>query len=234
MSLTIGIDDAGRGPVLGGMYLAGVLLEKTSEEFLKKHNVTDSKVLTQEVRVRLSKIIEESSSGFKVLRASPEEIDSAVSSGLNLNTLEAIKCAEIIDALNPGREKIRVIVDCPSVNTQSWSSDLKSYIKNLTNLEISCEHKADANHISVSAASILAKVAREEEVSKLKKAHGPIGSGYPSDPQTKEYLRDSGEKIADSGIVRKTWSTWRNLYPEDSPEIQKVKAGKDKKQKTLF
>ena len=84
-------------------------------------------------------------------------------------------------------------------------------------MEIHCEHKADFNHPSVSAASILAKVTREEEVAKIKKEYskyGDIGSGYPGDPKTKEFLKQHGRELENSGIFRKTWATWKTMFPE--------------------
>ncbi len=78
-----------------------------------------------------------------------------------------------------------------------------------------CEHKADVNHLSVSAASILAKVTREEEVEKLKKQYGDFGSGYPADPKVKEFLKTKGQELKHAGIFRKTWSTWKELYPDN-------------------
>ena len=88
-----------------------------------------------------------------------------------------------------------------------------SYIKNSENLKVSCEHKADANYLSVGAASILAKVTRENEVKKIKEQYGKVGSGYPSDPMTKEFLAKRGNELKDSGIFRKSWSTWKKMFP---------------------
>ena|SRR3989344_3754224 len=228
MTLTLGIDDAGRGPVIGSMILAGVLLDKNSETILKKYNITDSKLLTHPFRVSLAKLIKESALNFHIVKSTPEEIDSAVESKLNLNTLEAIKAAEIINALNDNKSKIQVIVDCPSVNTKKWRTTLISFIKHSENLNIKCEHKADFNHFSVSAASIIAKVTREEEVEKIKKQYGEIGSGYPSDPYTKDFLKTHGKSLSSSGIFRKSWATWKNMFPENSIDSKK------KGQSTLF
>jgi ribonuclease HII len=214
--LTIGIDDAGRGPLIGPMILAGVLLKKEQETELKKHNIRDSKIITQIERIALARIIKENSISQKVVTTLPEEIDNSLLSGTNLNTLEAIKTAKVINYLNTKeiqKEKVQVIVDCPSVNTRAWKETLIKYIKNKDNLKISCEHKADANHLSVGAASILAKVAREEEVAKIKKLYGHIGSGYPSDPDTQKFLKNHGKEFKDSGIFRKTWSTWKKMFP---------------------
>ncbi|MEI6849965.1 MAG: ribonuclease HII [archaeon] len=221
MTLILGIDDAGRGPLIGPMILAGVLIKKENESFLQKRGVNDSKKLTDNKRFELKDVIEGIVEGFKVVKTEAEDIDKSINSGVNLNTLEAIKCAEIINSLNNGNEKIKVIVDCPSVNTVAWRKTLIGYVKNNENLDISCEHKADANHISVSAASILAKCAREESVAELKKEfseYGDIGSGYPSDPYTKEFLKKHGEQLKDSGLFRKTWATWKTLFPGDNDQ----------------
>lgn len=219
MALILGIDDAGRGPLIGPMILAGVLMKKEDESFLKKKGVDDSKKIEHKVRIMLSDIIKQTAIDFYVVMAQADEIDFAIQNGTNLNTLEAIKTAEIINAINEGKEKIKVIVDCPSVNTSAWKKTLLKYIKNTENLDVHCEHKADANHVSVSAASIIAKVVREEEVAKLKskyKSYGDIGSGYPSDPATKVFLKKNGLELKESGIFRKSWATWKALFPEKS------------------
>jgi ribonuclease HII len=214
MALILGIDDAGRGPLIGPMILAGVLVNEKQEKILKKAGVKDSKQLSQVERVKLAAIIRENSISFKVVKSFPKEIDEAIFSKLNLNTLEAKKTAEIINSLNAGKEKIKVVVDCPSVNIKSWTATLEKFLKHPENLEISCEHKADVHHPTVSAASILAKVAREEEVEKIQKEFGNTGSGYPSDPVTKEFLRKNGKKFSNSGIFRKSWATWKAIFPE--------------------
>ena len=211
--LLLGINDAGRGPLIGSMFLAGVLIKAEQEKVLKAEGVNDSKQLLHPMRVKLSSIIEESSISYHVAETTATQIDHSINSGINLNTLEAIKAAEIINILNKGKEKIKVIIDCPSVNTKAWQATLLGYIKNPDNLEIACEHKADANYPVVSAASILAKVARENAVAELKKEYGSIGSGYPSDPVTIEFLKNNGNRLKDSGLFRKTWATWKSLFP---------------------
>ncbi len=218
MALILGIDDAGRGPLIGPMILAGVLLKKEDEKFLKSEGVADSKQLAHPVRVNLAGLIKDTAIDFKVVATSAEQIDHALHSGINLNVLEAIKTAEIINYLTEGKkEKIFVIVDCPSVNTKAWRATLLGYIKNPDNIDLHCEHKADVNHASVSAASILAKVAREEEIAKIRseyEKYGNIGSGYPSDPVTQAFLKKRGKELRDSGLFRKTWATWKELFPD--------------------
>ena len=188
--------------------------------------VKDSKQLTQKRREFLEEIIKEKSKGFEIVFITPEEIDASNREGIKLNEVEAFATAKIINKLNSasntGGAKIKVIVDCPSTSINKWRDFLKMHIKDLSNLEISCEHKADVNHISVSAASILAKAHREKEMEKLKKEYGPeIGSGYGADPMTKKFLAKNANNHKHHKIFRKTWSNWK-------------KANHDLGQKKLF
>ncbi|MFQ5531959.1 MAG: ribonuclease HII [Candidatus Nanoarchaeia archaeon] len=208
----LGIDDAGRGPVIGPMVLAGCLIDKKTEVEFKKLGVRDSKQLTQKRREYLANIVREKAETFEVVLSYPNEIDHSLGNGTNLNALEAIKTAEIINKINKGYKKIRVIVDCPSVSTVRWCDLLKTKIDNPETVDVKCEHKADKNHVSVSAASILAKSTREKEMDKLREKYGTgIGSGYTSDPATQKFLQKHAHKYHDHGIFRKTWETWRKV-----------------------
>jgi ribonuclease HII len=159
----------------------------------------------------LAEIIRSKAETFEVALSYPNEIDGENSKGTNLNILEAIKVAEIINKVNKGYSKIKVIIDCPSAGIKKWEDILKTKIENLSNLDISCEHKADRNHVSVSAASILAKSVREKEMALLKEKYGSaIGSGYCSDPVTIRFLEKNIQKYENEGLFRHTWSTWKN------------------------
>ncbi|MCK5624894.1 ribonuclease HII [Candidatus Pacearchaeota archaeon] len=216
--LELGIDDAGRGPVIGPMVLAGCLIdEKTARKF-KKLGVRDSKQLTSKRREFLTQKIKEEVISFEIVLADADEINKKQDSGTNLNMLEAIKTAKIINKINKEISlkdkseacKIKVVVDCPSTSIIKWRDFLMTKVKDLSNLDIVCEHKADKNHVSVSAASILAKSTREKEMDKLKKKYGEeIGSGYTSDPSTSKFLTKNVSKHKDSGIFRKNWITWK-------------------------
>ena len=214
--LILGIDDAGRGPVIGSMFISGVLLSVKQESLLLKAGVTDSKLIEHEKRIELSKLIKANSNANKVFEISAKKIDNSLSSGTNLNILEANYMAEVINSIAGKYKGIEVIIDCPSVNIESWKKILLKFVQHSA-LNISCEHKADMNHISVAAASILAKVKREEHMQKLKnqyKEYGNVGSGYPSDPITKIFLKENGMALKDTGIFRTTWLTWKRLFPD--------------------
>ena len=226
----LGIDDAGRGPVIGPMVLAGCLIDEKTEREFKRLGIKDSKQLTQKRREFLAEKIKAKAETFEIIIIPPRVIDGDSESRIKLNELEAIACAKIINRINkfmsqrdhsskddtavpPEGRKIKVIVDCPSTSIIKWQDFLKTKIKNLSNLEIFCEHKADKNHISVSAASVLAKCVREKEMAKLKEIYGDeIGSGYTSDLLTQKFIEKFAEKHKDKGIFRKTWITWKNAY----------------------
>lgn len=208
--LVLGIDDAGRGPVIGPMILAGCLVEEEAAKEFKKMGVKDSKQLTDKRREFLAEIIRKKAISFETVIIHPNEIDGKNSHGTNLNDVEAIACAEIINKINKGFKGIKVIIDCPSVSIEKWKNFLKTKIDDLSNLEIVCEHKADKNYVEVSAASILAKSAREKEMDILKEKYGEeMGSGYASDPNTCRFLEKYAKKHQESGIFRQTWETWK-------------------------
>jgi len=208
--LKLGIDDAGRGPVIGPMVLAGCLIDEKKATKFKKWGVRDSKQLTPKRREFLAQKIKDEAETFDVVLADADEINKKQDSGTNLNMLEAEKAAKIINKINKSNKKIKVIVDCPSISIVKWRDLLMTKIKDLSNLEIVCEHKADKNHVSVSAASILAKSAREKEMDKLKEKYGgEMGSGYTSDSKTSKFLTKNVNNHKNSGIFRKNWSTWK-------------------------
>ncbi len=208
--LTLGIDEAGRGPVIGPMVLAGCLIDDKTEAKFKKLGIKDSKQLTQKRREFLEQKIKEQAETFEIIVLHPEEIEETNRKKINLNALEAIACAGIINKINKGFSRIKVVVDCPSPSITKWQDFLKTKVKNLSNLGISCEHKADQNNISVSAASILAKCVREKEMTKLKEKYGNgVGSGYTSDLLTQRFLEKYAHKYQNNGIFRKTWGTWK-------------------------
>ena len=209
----IGIDDAGRGPVLGPMILAGVLIDEKDNGPLRELGAKDSKLLTPK---RRKEIKEEIISKFTYHTeiTQPAEIDASD----NLNYTEAIKTAMIINELTKDlKEKVNVIVDCPSVNIKSWTSDVQKLIKRPELVSLSCEHKADFNHPAVSAASIVAKERREDEMKKLRKEFGvDFGSGYPSDPKTKEFIKENYNNPKHKSIIRFSWETVKKLVRESN------------------
>ncbi len=111
----------------------------------------------------------------------------------------------------------------PSVNIQSWSNDVQQLLDNPENIILSCEHKADANHPIVGAASILAKEQREEEIFKLRQKHKvDFGSGYPADPKTKKFLTENFDKEEYAPIIRFSWNTVKKLFKAKTSSQKKL------------
>lgn len=206
MVLICGIDEAGRGPVIGPLVMCGILIEERDVPKLRAIKVKDSKLLLHKQRVDLYKKILKIIKDHKEFIIYPEEIDQSVDSQIsNLNKLEMIKTAQIINYLNPDK----VIIDCPSPNIKKYTLELAVFLKEKPILVV--EHKADVNFVECSAASIIAKCIREEEVAKIKKKYNiDFGSGYPSDPKTQKFLKENFHRDDLSEIFRKSWLPFKD------------------------
>jgi ribonuclease HII len=208
--LICGIDEAGRGPILGPLVMCGILVKEEDLNELVKLRVKDSKLLTKLKREGLFDKIKDVSYKSEIISVDPKEVDDAVNNkdGLNLNKLEAKKTAEIINLLKPDK----AIVDAPSNNIKSYRQYLFKFIKN-KNVDLILEHKADLNYPIVSGASILAKVTRDAAIEKIKsKIKIDFGSGYMSDSKTAAFLEKYYEKHSE--LFRKSWAPYKNRVNE--------------------
>jgi len=209
MATVAGIEEAGRGPVIGPMVMCGVLVEEKDEAKLKSIGAKDSKLLTPKTREILYDQIIKMVKAYEVIIVSAQEIDDALNDpNLNLNKLEALTSAKIINKLKPDK----VLVDCPSNNTKAYAAELRGYLDN-KKIKLVAEHKADVKYTVVSAASIIAKVTRDREIEKIKERIGiDFGSGYPADEKTQLFLKKNWDKYP--GIFRKTWSSYKKFVAE--------------------
>jgi ribonuclease HII len=201
--LVAGVDDAGRGAVIGPLVIAGVLIEEEALQKLRELGVRDSKLLNAHKREMLSAEIRKLVKDYNVVKLWPNEIDVAVNSGRKLhklNRLEAQTMAKVVEALKPDK----VYVDASDVLEQRFKHHISECLSFRT--KIVSEHKADRNYVVVSAASIIAKVERDREIAELASRYGDFGSGYPSDPRTVSFLtRCIGKASQYPDFVRKSW-----------------------------
>ena len=198
--LEAGIDEAGRGPVIGPMVIAIVGWSNSEAESI---GVKDSKQLTPSGRSRLYKLIVSKAPCVKHVVIEPSEIDDYVNRGL-LNELEAIKMSELIKACSG---VTKVYVDSPDPNP----SRFREFI-NVKDVDLIVLNHADESIPLVSAASIVAKVIRDTIISRLKETYGDFGSGYPSDPRTIGALRKWINDGALPPIVRRSWRTVKRMF----------------------
>lgn len=201
-----GIDEAGRGPVLGPLVVAGVQVE--SDVPLRQLNVRDSKKLSPERREVLAPQIEKISA-YEVVVVPAEDID-VMRAEMSLNAFEATLFARIIRTLKPET----AYVDAADVDEIEFKRNIQRQLD--IPVEIVSQHEADNLFPVVSAASILAKVRRDLEMRKIEEEFGvPTGSGYPSDTDTIAFLEKwIREKGSLPPHTRTTWDTARRLLAE--------------------
>lgn len=196
----LGIDEAGRGSVLGPLVIAGVIVPEKMDKVLERMGVKDSKRLTPNRRTILSRKLKKMFE-YDLVVISAQDIDNMRAEGINLNEIERIGMEKILSNLNPEK----AIVDAVDIKAERFQNKLA----NDTGVNVVSEHKADDNYIEVSAASIIAKQERDSHINEINKDYikiGGIGSGYPSDPTTKKFLTNfTYDEMPD--FVRKSWAT---------------------------
>lgn len=211
MKTVLGIDEAGRGAVVGPLIIAGALFNEQDMAKLKALEVRDSKELSPAKREDLEGKIKDLAVDFVVVSISAHTIDESRSHGTNLNRLEIDHMSEIIKSMKPNK----VIVDSPEVNTEKIKNEIIGKLGDLE-VEVISENYADKKYPPVSAASILAKVVRDKSIAGLEKRLGEeIGAGYPSDERTIEFLKRVLKKHNDyPDYVRKSWATSQRVKGE--------------------
>jgi ribonuclease HII len=201
--LIAGVDEAGRGCVIGPLVIAGILIKQENLKALQQLGVKDSKLLTPKKRETLAPEIMKLAENHHIINLEPSKIDRVVDSGRKLhklNRLEAETMAKIINQLKPDE----AYVDAADVLEDRFKHHIQEHLTAKT--IITSKHKADRIYPAVSAASIIAKVTRDKEIFTLTAQHGDFGTGYLTDPKTmtflKQLLKTNGEY---PDFVRKSW-----------------------------
>lgn len=206
-SLRLGLDEAGRGCVIGPLVVGCVAATDTDRSWFSRNKVRDSKLIPPDERQWLSKKIRERC-WFKTSHASPSDIDRAVRDRVRtLNGLEREQMSSLLSAAlaaHPSRS-IHVMIDAPSTNPRTFIQKLTQDISWPDSFVLQAEHRADARYLVVAAASIIAKQEREDAIEQLKKELAEdFGCGYPHDERTIQHLLHCKPEAPH---VRWTWST---------------------------
>lgn len=203
-----GVDESGRGPCFGPLVVAGILVENDLE--LVRIGVADSKQLTSKKREQLVPMIQKIVSKYEVIVLPAADIDD-LRKTITLNELEVFVYSKIIEKLKPDV----CYVDAVDVKEERFGRDILSRLS--FKPQIISKHKADERYPIVGAASILAKVTRDQHVRTIAlelepQLNIPLGSGYPSDPVTKKFLQTWVEQFGSlPPHVRTSWETCQKL-----------------------
>jgi len=201
----LGLDDTGRGTVLGSMFMAGVLVPLSKVDILKGIQVTDSKLLSKKLIIEKAEEIM-TNFPYKVVECPATQVDK-----YNLNDLEAKAFYDIYKVL--GDEKTIVYVDNSDIDRERFLKRLRKLGCVLTEEEKErwvISHHADLKYPPCSAASIVGEYIFLKHVEELHQTYGDVGSLYCWDTKTIEFLKQNLNNLPD--IVRTRYSTVQNLF----------------------
>ena len=218
--LVAGVDEAGRGCVIGPLVIAGFLIKEDNLSILAQLGVKDSKLLSPKKREALFKEITRVAEKQYIVKLTPREIDRVVESKRKLhklNRLEAQTMAHIINTLKPDE----AYVDAADVFENRFKHHIQEGLT--VKAKITSRHKADKIYPVVSAASIIAKVERDNEIAALKAVYGDFGSGYLTDQKTMRFLKQwlrTNDEYPD--CVRKSWKPAKQAKNEKGTVQKKL------------
>lgn len=197
----IGIDESGSGAFVGSMFVSGVHVENIDEI---KAQVKDSKELSnKEIFRKAKKLYNNKNVSIAVIEVTPQEMDEE-----KFPEVLYKSHSQIINLLN--KQSDTVILDSPLSTEKKFAKEVA--LRETNESKILSRNHADSIYDIVSCASIIATQRRKQHVKQLKNDYGEIGSGYPGDKKTKEFVRDyftENENAPD--IVRKKCSTYQDI-----------------------
>lgn len=222
-----GVDEAGRGAVLGPLVLCVAVTEKEKEPLLKSIGVKDSKMLTPEKREELAEEIKKVCH-LHIQKITAKQINELMKKGISLNEVEAIFVSRALQEIEPEIvERIeKIYVDAPDPDAIKFTHRIKSNLKlnDPISEKLHSSHKADVKYPIASAASIIAKVTRDQEIEKIKKELGcDFGTGYPHDEMAINCIKQNIDNPVLLKYLRTEWSTSKRLIAESKFKTKQVK-----------
>ena len=227
-NIIIGIDEAGRGPVLGSLFYCAAFWPEKENEEISALGFDDSKVLKEGEREKFfDKIRSHPSIGWVVEELTAEHLSEEMMRGksISLNVLSSNGVIRMLEKIRDCFPESPMTVTDVFVDTVGDPDHYKNTLVRAmgTNFaqKFTVEKKADANYKVVSAASIIAKVTRDNLTSGWAFVEGPdvlssidtkFGSGYPGDERCVEWMHRAFEPIFGyPNIVRFSWGTTREM-----------------------
>ena len=223
--IILGIDEAGRGPVMGPMvYACAYWKEEYDKDIRKKFKFNDSKALRAEEREKMFENIKSHPNiiRYELIILPPDYISKEMlkREKVSLNQISQDSAKKLIKMAMDKKANIRKIFVDTVGPAESYEILLKKSLPDDT-IQVKVEPKADATYECVSAASIVAKVTRDSIIETLEKTDKECGSGYPSDPKTKEWLKNNYDNVFGFGReVRFSWKTVENMFKENNNKCE--------------
>lgn len=238
--LEIGIDEAGRGPVIGPLVVCSVAIPHSDVKLLSDVGVKDSKDLSADKRAEIQdwffRQCKQRGWLYSIISCDAKRVDNAVY-GSGLNVLETELFAESVNDLNLKKDtNVNIICDACDVDAVRFTRRVSQLIDMWPwgNSQISSFHKADENYPIVGMASIIAKQARDAAIELIQQGVDyPIGSGYPSDKVTIEAVRMMIGEIPHDHL-RWSWSTVKRIWDEKFDHEMPTRLVASGQQKKLF
>ncbi len=206
--LICGVDESGRGSVMGPLVIVGLVMPLGMTEQLKDMGVRDSKALSASKRESLhSFLTTHGSISWASTHVSSEEIDMRRRRQESLNEIESSAMLALSRRLYREARFDVLQLDSIESNAERFERPFRAVFAP-SDVHVTAECGADVTLVAVSAASIVAKVERDRAIALIASQEGgSVGSGYPSDPATKaffsRYFREHGRLPA---YIRHTWN----------------------------
>jgi ribonuclease HII len=213
----IGVDEAGRGPVIGPLVVSAVRIPTMDVKILEEMGVKDSKKINKVKRNKIFESIMENCKNreWKISRiiCSASEIDKHMGE-INLNQLEVKLFASALEEIGFSNKIIHVNVDACDVDEIRFGKNIEKELGDRwKNIQIISKHKMDEIDLVTAAASIIAKVTRDSEIQKLNDSTDfEIGSGYPSDLITRKAVKKMIVNKFPHNELRWSWKTVKNEW----------------------
>jgi ribonuclease HII len=209
MTRILGLDEAGRGSVVGPLVVGGFLVDSADVERLVGAGVADSKALAPETRDRVHVSLPSIGECDSIVLP-PREIDEYVARG-GLNELEARAFGTLVARFAP--DEVRA--DACDPDARRFARSIRRWA-GPTAARIIARHHLDRDDPVVGAASIVAKVRRDRALDRLRQQLGAgLGSGYPSDERTIAFLRARlASEVGIPAYVRASWATMQRVMPD--------------------
>lgn len=223
----IGVDEAGRGPVIGPLVVCALEIPEEDRGILLEIGADDSKKLSKFIRERIFREIFSYSKsrkwGLGVIICPPSRIDREMSRN-GLNSLEVGLFAEAIEYAGDATQNPEILLDACDVNAERFGKSVSEELgPKWSHCIIRSEHRMDSSDVLVGAASVVAKHVRDSEIAKISEELGiDVGSGYPSDPKTQHAVIELCREGKPHDCLRWSWATvvgaWNSLRSSPMPE----------------